>query len=97
MDKKVMMREEFAAVAHEMLAGWIQYMFDQCYPDIHNGDTVTAITVISNDACVDWREQADTAYADLAEEEKENRRIEADKMMRIVSSNFHHFDSDSLL
>lgn len=90
MSKKAMMKEQYAELAHQMWSGWMEYMFSKC-------NQTRGGMLIPFESEQRWKRQMLTDYADLPESEKENDRAEANKMMKIVSSNFHHFDSDDLL
>jgi len=61
-----------------MWAGWMKYMFSK---SIKNSDGTIIIPVWAVDR---WTRQANTAYAELPEEEKASDREEADKIINIV-------------
>ena len=69
--------EELAEYAHEAWSGWMDYMFEK---GTKNED---GTIIIPKWAVERWSRQAATKYADLSEEEKENDREEAIKMLDI--------------
>ncbi len=70
-------REKLAAYAHHAWAGWMEYMFEQCY---QMGEE----TVIPKAFAQRWMRQMTTSYAELPESEKGSDRDEADKMLKIM-------------
>lgn len=73
-------REALAAYAHEAWSGWMTYMLGKCEPQ-PDGTAIMPAWAVER-----WTRQANTAYADLPEDEKASDRDEADRMLRIVSA-----------
>ena len=72
-------REALAAYAHTAWSGWMEYLFSKCIGPESDGGLI-----IPRDSVDRWLRQANTAYADLPEEEKESDRAEADKILAIL-------------
>ena len=73
-----MMREILAALAHEMWAGWMNYLFSKCRKR-DNGEVVIPRWAVER-----WLRQATTLYKDLPEEEKKSDREEADRILTTI-------------
>lgn len=67
------LRENLADYAHRAWSGWMEYLFSKC-----DGQT------IPDWAWERWKRQAQTAYVDLSEDEKNSDRVEADKIIAIL-------------
>lgn len=72
------LREEFAKLAHEQWSGWIKYMFGKC--DLTKDGELT----IPRWAVIRWRQQSQTEYKDLSDEERDSDRAEADKFLALL-------------
>ena len=73
------MKEELAAVQHEIWSHWMKYLFDQCDEE----DTDSGWT-IPLDKVWRWSRQMTTPYSELSEQEKENDREQADKILAVL-------------
>lgn len=76
MDKNI---ERFAAHAHQMWAGWMQYMFKCGHID---GD---GRLIIPADKVTRWTRQMNTGYYRLPEDEKESDRKEACEILELAN------------
>jgi len=79
-------REQLAQYAHEAWSGWMRYLFGKCsWRDLGDdpNDTYLIMPTVLYER---WQRQMNTAYADLAETEKDSDRIEADRMLEIANS-----------
>ncbi|MHA1859136.1 MAG: hypothetical protein ACTSUU_06795 [Candidatus Thorarchaeota archaeon] len=72
-------REDLAEYAHVAWSGWMSYLFGKS--EKNRDETIT----IPKWAAKRWARQAATHYADLPDKEKESDRLEADKMLAIMS------------
>lgn len=72
--------EALAALAHEQWAGWMRYLFKQCWPE---KDAV----IIPKDFVKRWRRQMDASYLELPEGERESDRQEARRMIEVFRAN----------
>lgn len=70
------LRERLAAYAHEAWSGWMRYMFEK-------GSEVEGHIVLMPNEVERWKQQMNTPYKDLPEQEKASDRVEANKMMQI--------------
>lgn len=73
-------REELAAIIHELWAGWMTYLFGRCP---QNADGSLVISAAYYQALY---RQLTLPYADLREDEKESDRGEADRVIRVLTS-----------
>ena len=72
-------REQMAALAHEIWSEWMDYLFSKCQLR-QDGSAI-----IPSSAVKRWQRQMITPYTDLPESEKESDRKEADKFLEILS------------
>ncbi len=72
------MKEKLAALAHEMWAGWMTWMFAK---GTYNTD---GTWTMPKDLVERWERQRMTPYSELSEDEKMSDRDEADKMLKIM-------------
>lgn len=72
------LREDLAAVAHEMWSGWMEYML-RVVVDHNEGRVSTRVKIER------WRRQMETLYADLPSNEQESDREQADKMLAALT------------
>lgn len=72
-------REALAEYAHRAWSGWMDYLFAKSTAT--GGDGSVAIPAWAVER---WERQAETAYADLLESEKESDRAEADQILAII-------------
>jgi hypothetical protein len=72
------LREQLAALAHEMWSGWMRYMLGRLRPN--DDGSVT----ISSAYCRALSRQMSTPYAALSEDEKNGDREEADRVLALV-------------
>ena len=75
------MREQLAALAHEIWSGWMDYLFSKCQLR-HDGSAI-----IPSSAVKRRQRLMITRYTDLPESEKEKDRKEADKFLEILREN----------
>lgn len=71
-------REALAAYAHEAWSGWMKYLFRKTEQSGFG-------MVIPQWAVERWARQMNTPYAELPESEKESDRVEADRMLNIMT------------
>lgn len=69
------MREELAALMHEIWADWMKFMLSCCVERY----------VIPVQAGRRWSRQMETPYDDLSEKEKDSDRREADKVLELFA------------
>jgi hypothetical protein len=74
------LREDLAALSHEIWAHWMTYLFNVGY-----GDTEGQY-VIPADKVQRWMRQMKTPYAELSEEEKASDREQADKIIKLLTN-----------
>jgi hypothetical protein len=72
------LREDLAALSHQVWAHWMTYLFSVCEDD-GNGRLV-----IPTEKHKRWRRQMATTYKDLPESEKESDREQADKYIDMI-------------
>ena len=77
--------EEMAALAHDIWARWMQYMFDQGHFDSvnHPGMKMNAL-VCPVEVWERWTRQMNTPYHELSEKEKESDREIALQYLDII-------------
>ncbi len=80
------MREELAALMHEMWSGWMEHVFQQCTQERIEGKG--SEIVIPEHYAKRWSRQIDTTYDDLTKEEKDSDRKEADKVLALLKDCF---------
>ena len=80
-------REQLAAVQHEIWSNWMKYLFSKCGVSemnscvpMYNGVAMT----IPPGMVEHWKRQMTTPYAELTEKERESDRHQADKVIAIV-------------
>lgn len=74
------MVEALAAYAHEAWAGWMQYLFGLAHSDGKGGKVIPAPQVQR------WLRQMNSHYTELPEEEKDSDRLEAAKIVDIITA-----------
>ncbi len=74
-------QEALAEYAHTAWSGWMDYLFSLSKDGI-DGDVIIPAELVRR-----WERQMKTKYVDLPEPEKESDRIEARKMLKIVTRN----------
>jgi len=82
------MREKIAKLAHEQWSGWMDCLFSKCR-EMRPSDGEAfhkECLIIPEWAVKRWTEQAETAYCDLSEKEKDSDRAEADKFLEIFQA-----------
>jgi len=72
------MREKLAAFAHSQWSGWMKYLFSK---GTFNGDGTWTMPAW---AVKRWRNQMNSDYSDLSEQEKNSDREEADGMLKVI-------------
>lgn len=80
------MREKLAALAHEQWSGWMSYLFEK---STENPDGTVTIPAWAVDR---WKRQVKTPYSELSELERESDRVEADRVIEIVSERREPFE-----
>lgn len=73
-----MLREDFARLAHEQWAGWMEYIFEK---GVFNKDGTWTMPVW---AVARWKKQMETPYSELSESEQESDRKEADRFLDLI-------------
>lgn len=73
------LREKLAALAHEQWSGWMRYLFSKGTFNPDNSTWTMPMWAVKR-----WVRQMQTLYANLSENEKDNDRTEADRMIKIV-------------
>ena len=73
-------REVVADVQHQIWAHWMTYLFSICPINSDGSVTIPAKKVER------WTTQANIAYSDLTEKEKDSDRHEADKVLAVISN-----------
>ena len=69
------MREELAAIQHDIWAHWMHYLFSVSRQNPDGSYTIPA------DKVERWLRQMETGYADLEEAERDSDREQADKIL----------------
>ena len=72
------LREQLAAMQHEIWAHWMRYQFSRCIVNADGSLTSPA------DYVERWRRQMETTYSQLPEPERESDREQADKILQIL-------------
>lgn len=72
------LREQLAAVQHEIWSHWMKYMFG-CGEFRKNGTWVMPADELER-----WWRQKETPYSELTDKEQESDRHQADKMLAVV-------------
>lgn len=73
------LREQLAAMQHEIWAHWMRYQFSYCIENADGSLTVPAEYVER------WRRQMEAAYSELPEPERESDREQADKILQLLA------------
>lgn len=76
------MREEIAAVQHEIWAHWMKYMFSILPLHLRYGTVLIPVDKVNR-----WKKQMNTPYNELSEKEKESDRSQADKILKCIDQN----------
>lgn len=84
------MREKLAELAHKQWSGWMKYLFEKCEEEELQSSTgaglyKTGKYIMPEWAVERWKQQMNTKYCDLLEEEKESDRVEADNVIDIMN------------
>ena len=74
------LREKLSELSHEQWSGWMEYIFSKTVNPIEPDGSV----IIPKWAVDRWKRQIATSYLDLADEEKESDRSEADRVIKII-------------
>ena len=72
------MRERLAALCHRQWSGWMNYLFSKGTFNLDGTWTMPKWAVDR------WRRQKNTPYMNLSEEEKDNDRAEADRLIALI-------------
>lgn len=80
-ERKHVLRERFAALAHKQWSGWLAYMFSK--GTFNEDGTWTMPTW----AVKRWKRQMNTPYFELSESEQDSDRKEADKFLAVIEAN----------
>lgn len=70
--------EQLADKAHASWSHWMQWLF-ACSQQQPDGSVVIPPELVSR-----WQRQANTAYADLSEQEKQSDRAEVHKILPVI-------------
>ena len=73
------MREHLAELAHQRWSRWMDFMSSRC--ELNEDGTAT----IPSGLVERWRRQVATHYSELSEQEKDSDRIEADRIISIIT------------
>lgn len=76
------LREELAAVQHEIWAHWMQYLFSVCRENEDGSYT------IPGDKVRRWKRQMKTDYDELLASERESDLEQADKVINILRQKY---------
>jgi len=81
--------EQLAAIEHERWAGWMRYLFENCFEhrltDAGTGKEFSTGGLCIRKSLVDhWQRQIDTPYADLSEAEKESDREQVERYIHLL-------------
>lgn len=74
------LREQLAELAHVQWSGWMQYLFSKLDQQSDGSLVIPAEYVVA------LRRQMETAYADLLQQEQDDDRAEADKMLALMEA-----------
>ena len=80
-------REALAEYAHDCWSRWMTHLLSRTRQNADGSVTITTKDVRR------WQRQRVTAYGDLAENEQDSDRAEADRILAIMES-LHHGQSD---
>jgi len=80
------MREELAALMHEIWGNWMNYVLQ------HTMQRAVSNFIIPDALVERWSRQMGIPYSELSEEEKESDRREADKVLALLRK--YHEGSD---
>ena len=72
------MKEELASLCHEQWSGWMKYLFNKSRQNEDGSVTIPKWAVDR------WREQMNSKYDYLTEQEKESDRKEANKFLMLL-------------
>jgi hypothetical protein len=81
MPEREINREQLADLMHEIWCHWMQHLFAVTETQEDGSQ------LISLKQAARWARQVGTVYADLAEEEKESDRRQADKIIALLGGN----------
>lgn len=73
------LKEQLAAVQHDIWAHWVKYVISKCRTNIFDPSLE-----IPSWLAVRWRRQTNTDYKDLSEEEKKSDREQANKFWELI-------------
>lgn len=79
--------EQLAAIEHERWSHWQSWMHEQCYRK--TGGSL----IIPADLVTRWERQAQTAYADLTEPEKQSDRDQVMRYWHLITNRYPHYTS----
>lgn len=75
----ISIREKLSEYAHSSWSGWMEYLFSKCKIDSNDNAIIPKLFVKR------WIRQMKTNYLHLSEHEKESERLEADRILNIIS------------
>lgn len=75
------LKEKLAELAHEQWSGWMQYLFSKGKFNEDGTWTMPAWAVGR------WKQQMETPYSKLSENEQDSDRSEADKFIKVIEEN----------
>lgn len=77
------LREQLAAVQHDIWAHWMRYLYSQCRrPDLADDGSL----IIPADKVRRWARQMATSYAELPESERVSDCEQADKVLAVFKA-----------
>lgn len=83
------LREQLADLQHQQWSGWMEYLFSKCGKPVDQGTTEQLPSdddlIIPSWAVERWRRQMVTPYAELTDKEQESDRIEADRILTLIT------------
>ena len=72
-------RENIAAVQHEIWSHWMRYLFSQCQKTIDGGNMIIPSSSVNR-----WKRQMETDYNDLTKKEQRSDLEQADKVLSVL-------------
>lgn len=79
------LREQIAAVQHEIWSHWMRYLFSRTEASDSAGSCIYGGAIIPNTLVLRWQRQMETPYAELTDKERESDRHQADKVITLFT------------
>ena len=86
------MREELAALMHEIWGHWMKYLFSQCWHNFGGTGEKDGSVTIPVQSVERWMRQMRTPYDELSEKEKDSDREQADKVLALIGKYVDELD-----